>query len=130
GRVVRRSDAVKAAERSAKDFGFSSLPTDPPVTAGANLLPGDLDPSVVPCAFALIAARSTLPTGWYAPFTGSGRSATACPASRACRLISAISTLPTGRYSPFTTSPEGAGAAGRAWNEDSVFCDFSSCIFT
>ena len=56
GRVVKRSEVVKAAERSAKDLGSS-------LTAGDVLLAEERESSEGLWALARIAAMSTLPTG-------------------------------------------------------------------
>ncbi len=60
GREVIRSDVLKAADRSLKDFGSPS----PPLLAAADV--GFVEggaPSDGRCALARIAAISTLPTG-------------------------------------------------------------------
>lgn len=63
GNVVSLSDWLNAEERSASDFGRSSLVllvAEAPVAAGDNCLAPS---SVGFCARALIAAMSTFPTG-------------------------------------------------------------------
>jgi len=125
GKLVRRSGcALKAADLSARDLGFSSSSSlfDAPV--GAGDMPEDGGPA---WAFARIAAISTFPTGSYAPLTTVGRSSLA---SRAWARMAAMSTLPTGWYAPLTTSgrsfcePEG-------WEPvDSSFLAVSSAMLT
>jgi hypothetical protein len=58
GREVRRSEAVKAAERSARDFGFSSSSA-----AGAGGGEGCEGAAVEPWALRRMSAMSTFPMG-------------------------------------------------------------------